>query len=95
MVSIVVAISRTLAAIDLVRHVELDEVDDKEGLLEDNVAEDLFKDVGLVEDVVPPPSLNFTFLVTVDLDSDEGLKARPMPHGSPPTPRMPSFRTPC
>ena len=47
MVSIVVAISKTLAAIDLVRDAALDEVDDEEGILEDNVAEDLFKDVAL------------------------------------------------
>ena len=91
MVSIVVAISKTLAAIDLVRDAALDEVDDEEGILEDNVAEDLFEDVGLVEDVVPPPSLNFTFLDAVDLDNDEGL----MPPRPPPAPRVPLCRTPC
>ena len=69
MTSIVVAINKTLVAIDLVKDIVLDEAE----VPEDDVAKDLFKDVGLAEVVEPSPSLNFTRLEGVELCKVDGL----------------------
>lgn len=100
-VSKVVAISRTLAAIDLVKGVELDDdvevkEEDVEVIVGGDVIEDLFEAIGRVDDVEPSPSLNLTLLDVVELRKEDELKARPT---RPPPPLAPprgsSRRTPC